>query len=126
MSDDALQPDCCECGYLLRGLSGPNCPECGRSIPPEPEPKFDFRWESGVSLAALLTLFAMALPGLLPHTAGRYVLDSLLQVLAAGPIAVVALVFALSGCRHARFDGPSACRACCRCDRFRFASRRTR
>lgn len=109
MGDDALQSDRCECGYLLRGLPGPNCPECGRSIPPEPQPRFDFRWESGVSLAALLLLFALALPasGLLPHYAGRDVLDSLLQLLAAAPLAVVALVFALSGHRHARFDGPS-------------------
>jgi hypothetical protein len=34
----------CRCGYLLRGLTEPRCPECARAIPSGKKPYFGLRW----------------------------------------------------------------------------------
>ena len=61
----------CRCGYLLKGLTGKRCPECGRPIPGKPRrKKLNLLWGFliGFGIVAVPTLVLFG-PGML-HGSG--------------------------------------------------------
>jgi hypothetical protein len=45
VQDEERVGSCWECGYLLRGLETPRCPECGRKFDPHDEATMNMGWE---------------------------------------------------------------------------------
>ena len=63
------EPRCLRCGYFLRGLTEPRCPECGRAFHPSDQATFTWKppllrwrlWAPGLGLAVSLALLQSGL-----------------------------------------------------------------